>query len=315
MPTITSTNYWETVFDELQAEIERNSYAKYLYIAKRYDEVIRLIENNIRAWYGRHALDNKIDLKQVYKKLPADQLKQFHDLINTYLSDWREEYGYDLKVSKEDTLTRTDEWIEILSTYSDKKSVTYWESLIIPIQNEIEKLNENTSEMLLLLVALTGFSAYDSIIKSHKLTGLNEDKIKNELLKTWSSDGIALDQRLNSMKSKLLSNVKTALVKGFRNESEVNVVVDEVSKVLGIGANAAKRLIITENTHFSVYGTYLALKDAGYKYYRIVEVLDSKTCEECRLMHGSVFNLSDYEAGVTASPFHAHCRGRIYGVE
>ena len=96
MAVITSTNYWQTVFDELQSEIERNGHAKYLYIAKRYDEAIRLIEDRLRAWYGRHALDGKISLKQAYKKLPADQLEMFKDLIDTYLRNWNEELGYNL---------------------------------------------------------------------------------------------------------------------------------------------------------------------------------------------------------------------------
>ena len=111
-PVITSENYWNVVFRELQSEIERNSHVKYLMISKKYDQAIKAIEDRIRAWYGTHALNNKISLRQAYRKLPKDQLEQFHDMIEIYLKYWHEELGYDkdeLEVSEKDTSDDTTE--------------------------------------------------------------------------------------------------------------------------------------------------------------------------------------------------------------
>ena len=327
MAVITSTNYWQTVFEELQSEIERNGHAKYLYIAKRYDEVIRLIEDRIRAWYGRHALDNKISLKLAYKKLPADQREQFADLIATYLRDWREELGYEInehgqKVSLKDTTTESDvsevyelsdveSWITYLQECQNRDDITYFESLSIPILNEVEKASFNTAETLLLLLTVTGWAVHYDITKNLKIQGLAQEALKTELLKSWASDNMSLYERFSRNKAMLSSSVKATLVKGFRNEMTVDQVIAEVSKAMNIGAGAAKKLVVTENTHFNCYSTVLALKQAGYKYYQILATLDSKTCEDCIAWNGDIYRIEDYEPNVTAPPQHSFCRCRI----
>lgn len=323
MAVITSTNYWQTVFDELQSEIERNGHAKYLYIAKRYDEAIRLIEDRIRAWYGRHALDYKVPLKVAYKKLPPEQLEMFKDLIATYLRDWREEFGYDLdekstkheeKVSEKDATTESDvlndvdEWITYLKECQNRDDITYFESLSIPILNEVEKVSHNTAETLLLLLTATGWAVHLDITKNLKIQSLAQEQVKKELLKSWASDNMSLYERLSRNKAMLSNSVKASLVKGFRNEMTVDAVIAEVSKVLEGGQFAAKRLVTTENTHFNCYSTILAMKQAGYDAYEIRATIDSKTCEDCIDWNGDVYPISEYQPNVTAPPMHSHCR-------
>lgn len=331
MAVITSTNYWQTVFDELQSEIERNGHAKYLYIAKRYDEAIRLIEDRIRAWYGRHALDNKISLKQAYRKLPPEQLEMFKDLIDTYLRNWNEELGYNLdekpidhveKVSGKDTtsesdvsevyeLNDTEAWITYLQECRNRDDITYFEALSVPILNEVEKVSHDTAETLLALLVLTGWAVHYDITKNLKIQGLAQEQLKKELLKSWASDNLTLYERVARNKATLSSAVKASLVKGFRNEMTVDEVIAEVSKTMNTGAGAAKKLVVTENTHFNCYSTMLALKQAGYKYYQILATLDSKTCEDCIAWNGDIYPISEYQPNVTAPPQHSFCRCRI----
>lgn len=326
MAVITSTNYWSTVFSELQEEIERNGHVKYLYIAKRYDEVIRLIEDRIRAWYGRHALDNKISLKQAYQKLSPEQLEQFRDLIDFYLRNWNEELGYDLgekpidhaeKVSGKDTTSETDvseeindvdEWITYLQECKNRDDITCYETLSIPILNEVEKVSHDTAETLLGLLVLTGWAVHFDIAKNLKIQALAQEQLKRELLKSWASDNMDLYSRFNANKAKLSASVKSALVKGFRNEMTVDEVVAEVSKVMEGGQFAAKRLVTTENTFFNVHSTMLAMKQAGYDAYEIRAVIDSKTCEDCIDWNGDVYPIEMYEPNVTSPPKHSHCR-------
>lgn len=336
MAVIASTNYWETVFNELQEEIERNGHAKYLYIAKRYDECITLIEDKIRTWYGRNAIDHKVSLKQAYKKLPPEQLEQFKDLIATYLRDWREELGYDLggktidhvdEVSKEDTdaqelerltsetntINDVDTWLALLQEYQTKDDVTCYEALCVPILNEIEKASNDTSNALLELLVITGWTVHYDITKNLKLQGLAQEQLKKELLKSWAKDNLNLYDRFNANKSKLSASVKSALIKGFRNEMGVDDVIAEVSKTMGIGAGAAKRLVVTENSFFNTQSTYLALKEAGYTHYRYICRLLPTSCEDCIDLHSTVFPMDAYEVGVTSPPLHPHCLCYIIG--
>ena len=93
----------------------------------------------------------------------------------------------------------------------------------------------------------------------------------------------------------------------------VDAVVAEVSKVMGIGQNAAKRLVVTENSFFNTQATYLALKQAGYTHYRYICRLLPTSCEDCIALHNTVFPIEMYEVGVTASPMHPHCLCYIVG--
>lgn len=329
MAVITSTNYWSTVFSELQKEIDRNARVKYLYIAKRYDEAIRLIEDRLRSWYGRHALDGKISLKQAYQKLPPDQLEQFKELIDFYLRNWNEELGYDIdekpidhaeKVSGKDTsesdvsesdvseLNDVEIWIEYLRECQTRDDITCYEALYIPIINEVEKVSHDTAETLLLLLTVTGWAVHFDITKNLKIQALAQEQVKRELLKSWASDGMTLAERFSRNKATLSASVKSALVKGFRNEMTVDEVIADVSRNMEGAKFVAKRLVTTENTHFNCYSTVLAMKQAGYEYYKIKAVIDSKTCDDCVDWNGDVYPISEYQPNVTAPPMHSHCR-------
>ena len=65
---------------------------------------------------------------------------------------------------------------------------------------------------------------------------------------------------------------------------------------------------MTESAYFAGEARNDCYKELGVKQYRIIATLDSKTSEICQEMDGKVFNQSEYEAGVTAPPFHVYCR-------
>lgn len=331
MTIITSENYWSVVFSELQSEIERNGHVKYLYISKKYDQAIKVVEDRIRAWYGKYALQNKVSLRQAYRKLPKDQLDQFHSMIEEYIRYWHTELGYDQdeingqKVSEKDTsddasesditesFSDTDSWIETLILYQEKKDVTRYEALVIPIVQEIEKASHETSLALLALIGLTGWGVYKSVTDQFSIRRMSKSKLTKELIKSWAADDLDLYSRFNSNKAKLSSSVKTALVKGFRSEMSVDDVVNEVSKFMGIGQNAAKRLVLTENAYFNSRATYEGLKQAGYTHYRYICRLLPTSCDTCIELHNTVFPLEAYDVGVTASPMHPNCLCYIIG--
>ncbi|MGL6219340.1 MAG: minor capsid protein, partial [Lacrimispora sphenoides] len=49
-------------------------------------------------------------------------------------------------------------------------------------------------------------------------------------------------------------------------------------------------------------------KELGVEQYEILATLDTRTSDICRDMDEKVFDMKDYEVGVTAPPFHPHCR-------
>lgn len=332
MTVVTSNNYWNVVFDELMEEIEENGKAKYLLLEKKYRQVIERIEERIRFFYGKYATNNKVSLKTAYRKLDKEHLENFKTLIEQYIKYWDEQ-----KVSEKDTTIRenrtvedvrenritesfsyeslsdTTDWVETLKSYLDKSEVTQYESLLIPILQEVEVVSNETSNALLELLVLTGWAVHYDVTKNLKVQALAQEQIKKELLKAWSADNMNLYERFNVNKAKLSTAVKSALIQSFRNEASVDDVVMEVSKLMGINENAAKRLVLTENAHFNTHATYLALKQAKYTHYRYICRLLPTSCEDCIALHNTVFRMEDYEAGVTAPPLHPNCLCYLVG--
>ena len=321
MTVITSENYWNVVFDELMAECEENGKAKYLLIEKKYRQAIERIEERIRFFYGKYATNNKVSLKNAYKRLDKEHLDTFKTLIEQYIKYWDNQ-----KVSEKDTtddttesdvssLSDTSDWVESLKLYQDKSDVTQYESLLIPIIQEIEVVSNETSNELLALLVLTGWTVHHDITKNLKIQSLAQEQLKKELLKAWSADNMSLYERFNVNKAKLTTSVKSSLIQSFRNEATVDETVTEISKLMNVGMMGAKRLVITENTHFSVYSTYLALKKAGYTHYQICAKIDGKTCDDCIMWNGDIYPIEMYEPNVTAPPKHCFCRCTISPVE
>ena len=286
MTVVTSSNYWNVVFDELQKEIEENGRAKYLLLEKKYRQVIERIEERIRFFYGKYATYNKISLKTAYRKLDKEHLETFKSLINDYIKYWDNQ-----KVSEKDTN----------------------ESLLIPILQEVEVVSNETSNTLLELLVLTGWTIHNDITKNLNIQALTQEQLNDELLKAWSADNMNLYERFNVNKAKLSTSVKATLIQSFRNEATVDEVVTEVSKLMGVSENAAKRLVLTENAHFNSHSTYLALKQAGYTYYRYICRLLPTSCEDCIALHNTVFTLESYDEGVTSPPLHPNCLCYIVG--
>jgi SPP1 gp7 family putative phage head morphogenesis protein len=313
MTVLTSENYWNVVFDELMAECEENGKAKYLLIEKKYRQAIERIEERIRFFYGKYATNNKVSLKNAYRKLDKEHLETFHDLIEQYIKYWDNQKVSEKDITDDTTesdvssLSDTSDWVETLKSYQNKSDVTQYECLLIPIIQEVEEVSNETSNALLALLVLTGWTVHHDITKNLKIQSLTQEQLKKELLKAWSADNMSLYERFNVNKAKLTTSVKSTLIKSFRNEATVDEVITEVSKLMGISENAAKRLVVTENTHFTNYATYLAMSKAGYTQYQYFSRLTANTCETCMALHGSIFPLEAYEEGVTAPSMHPYC--------
>lgn len=65
---------------------------------------------------------------------------------------------------------------------------------------------------------------------------------------------------------------------------------------------------MTEEAYFSSVAQKDCFNELDVEQYEIVATLDSHTSNICRSLDGKVFSIKDYEAGVTAPPFHVYCR-------
>jgi SPP1 gp7 family putative phage head morphogenesis protein len=70
----------------------------------------------------------------------------------------------------------------------------------------------------------------------------------------------------------------------------------------------AGRLVMTESAYFSSQSQKDAFNALDVEKFEIVATLDSSTSEICRELDGKVFDMKNFEPGVTAPPFHPWCR-------
>ena len=85
-------------------------------------------------------------------------------------------------------------------------------------------------------------------------------------------------------------------------------VIDTVAERFNVEKNIASRLIMTESAAYHSKAKEKCLKDLGCEKYEVITTLDDRTSSVCRSMDSKVFDMKDYQVGVTAPPFHVYCR-------
>ena len=65
---------------------------------------------------------------------------------------------------------------------------------------------------------------------------------------------------------------------------------------------------MTEEAFFSSAAQKDCFTELDVEQFEIVATLDSHTSDICRGMDGKHFPMSEWKVGVTAPPFHVHCR-------
>ena len=126
----------------------------------------------------------------------------------------------------------------------------------------------------------------------------------------WVEDGLTYAERMRLRKTQLKDNLKTILLRasvmGLGTKKILKMVEDEMNKPKYRGA----AVVMDESNHFANEAVR-KIAEKEYDGYEISEVLDLKTCDHCRAMHGKFYKWSDYDVGITAPKFHSRCRGRI----
>jgi SPP1 gp7 family putative phage head morphogenesis protein len=84
--------------------------------------------------------------------------------------------------------------------------------------------------------------------------------------------------------------------------------ISAIAKKFNVSKSNAARLIHTEAAYFANAADKAAYAELGVEEFEIVGTLDGKTCKICGGLDGKHLPLPQFEAGVTAPPFHPRCR-------
>ncbi len=279
------------------------STAYYRDLKKQFDEASKLLQMDIERWYNRLADNNAVSYAKAKKMLKASELDEFKWTVQQYI-----------KAGKENAVDQR--WLKELENASAKYHISRLEAMKLQIRQHAELLystyeggtigflhnayTENYYHTAFEIARGTGVGS--------NLTRLDPKIIDTVIRKPWAQDGSSFSDRIWTNKEKLVNKLHTELSQSIIRGSDPKKAIRNLARVMDVSRSQVGRLIMTESAAIASAAQKDCFKELGVEQYEILATLDTRTSDICRDMDEKVFDMKDYEVGVTAPPFHPHCR-------
>lgn len=296
-------NYWQKRF--LILEEARNKYAEQTIkdVTPAFDYALAQIEKEINAWYARFAKNNEISLTEAKKLLNSRELKEFRWDVEEYIK-----YGRENAIDQK--------WMKQLENASSRYHISRLEALKIRTQNAAERAFGNELDQIDEMAARTYMDGYyHTAYEIQKGLGIGWDvsaidqrRLDTLVSKPWTTDKLTFSDRIWKAKTQLIDAVHTELTQMCILGKAPDQAIKNIAKRMEVSKGQAGRLVMTESAYFGSVAQKDCFSDLDVEKYEIIATLDNRTSEVCRQMDGKVFDMKDFQAGVTAPPFHCWCR-------
>lgn len=296
-------DYWKKRFDQLEQSQHNTGVQCYADIEKQYRKAQKQIESQIAIWYQRFASNNGVTLAEAKRMLNAKELAELKWDINQYI-----QYG------EENAINGT--WVKQLENASAKYHISRLEALKLQTQQNIEVMFGNQLDSIdstMRNVYKSGYyhTAYEiqkGIGVGWDFSALDDKQISKVINKPWAVDGKNFSERIWGNRQKLVNELNNSLIQNIILGKDPQKAIDEIARKMKTSKSNAGRLVMTEEAFFSSAAQKDAFKELDVEQFEVVATLDSHTSETCRDMDGKHFPMSEWRVGVTAPPFHVHCR-------
>lgn len=298
-----NSEYWKLRFEQLEQAQNGQGAVAFAEIEKQYKEAQKQIEGQIARWYQRFADNNGITLAQARQYLKGAALKEFQWDVQDYIK-----YGQDNALM--------GGWMKELENASAKYHISKLEALKIQTQQSLEvmfskQMGTVTGAMGDIFESGYYHTAYElqkGFNIGWDIAGLDQSQIEKVLSKPWAVDGKNFSERIWTNKEKLISELHGELTQNIMLGADPQKAIDSLAKKMNTSKQNAGRLIMTEEAYFSSAAQRDCFNELDVEQYEIVATLDSHTSDICRSLDGKHFPMKDFQAGVTAPPFHVYCR-------
>lgn len=298
-----NSDYWINRFSQLESVTNKDAMEAYRDVEEIYQKAQTELENKINNWYQRFATNNQISMAEARKLLTTGEMKELKWSVEEYI-----------KHGKENSIS--GQWAKELENASARFHVSRLEALKLQTQQSIEALYGNQLDIVDSVMRKaysqryyrTAFEFQKGFGVGFAVDRLDENTLSNIINKPWAVDGYNFSKRIWTNKEKLIGELHSSLTRNIITGADPAKAIKEIKSKMGVSSNAAGRLIMTESAYFGSVAQKDMLNNLDVEKYEIVATLDSKTSEICRSLDGKVFDMKDYQAGVTAPPFHPYCR-------
>ena len=296
-------NYWQGRFEQLEKASHQEAMKTYSEIEQYFIQAQKEIEKDINSWYVRFANNNEISMKEAKRLLNSNELKEFKWDVKEYIK-----YGH------ENELNET--WMKELENASAKYHISRLEALKIQTQqsmealfgNELDSVDEMVSKIYTNGYYHTMYEMQKGFNIGFDIASIDDKRLQKIVNKPWVVDERNFSERIWGNKTKLINEVHNELTRMCLTGKSPDEAIKNLSKKFNTSKAQAGNLVMTESAYFSSLAQKDCFKDLDVEKYEIVATLDSRTSAICQEQDGKVYNMNDYQPGVTAPPFHNYCR-------
>lgn len=289
-----SDPYWSERFMEIEEIMNKKGQKLMLEADKIYKKAVKQLILEMTEWLSREYRYQ--DLK---KPLTTQEMKSFKLTLEDYLL----------------VGGLSSAWIKSLEKYYKRERISRIEEITVKMQQAIETVSAYKANAVKDLIKdVYKDTYYRSVFELTKGIDIHfptlTDKTLEEVTQIrWANDGQIFSERIwGSHRADLTQKLQRDLLNTVRNGKDPKILIKDIQNAFDVDENKAARLVYTEKAYFNSLATYDSFKKLGVKQYEIVATLDHRTTMICRMMDGKVFDLSDYQIGVNAPPFHVRCR-------
>lgn len=300
MPT---SKYWEERFTQLEQQGHEHAAQTLAQLERDYKLAQLELEQKTLHWYQRFADNNGITMAQARVRLNDPEMKELKWTVQEYIKAGRE-------------MALDGRWMKELENASARYHITRFEALQLQNQQTIEVLFGNQRDQMEDLLKRQYLDHYyHSAFELQKgfgigwdIAAIDEGALARIISRPWTTDGKNFSARLWGSKQQLIGELQKQLTQDLLTGRGPEASINAIAKQFGVSRNQAGRLVMTESAYFASVSQQDAFKTLGVKKYSIVATLDDRTSDVCQSMDGQIFDMKDYQAGVSAPPFHPWCR-------
>lgn len=305
MPRISNSQYWKERAERKVLAAEKSALEVSERLKAEYEKALKSIDREINAFYGRYALEHKMEYSDVAQMLTPSELKSYRHETKLYYDEVR-----DLGLAPKGS----DLW-EYLRGQSARSYMSRMEALKGSINREIEKLAAIENKTLGERLESEYTDAYYHTLHDISIgtdtyaafTSINPDMVRDAITEDWN--GANYSDRVWERKDKLIDALNAIIPQAIILGKNPRVFAKDIQKATGASYNAAVRLARTEFNRAANKATWDMYEDSGVvNKYRYLATLDLRTSEICQELDGKVFTVNQKEDGVNYPPLHPNCR-------
>lgn len=299
----TSSAYWQRRFQAIEDMNNKVAKETVQSVTPAFDKAQAQIDKEINAWYSRFAKNNQISMTEAKKLLNTKELKEFKWDVEEYI-----------KYGRQNAIDQT--WMKQLENASSRFHISRLEALKIRTQNAAEQAFGNELDQLDKMAARvymddyyhTAYEIQKGLGIGWDVAQIDQKKLDKILSKPWTADKQTFSDRIWKSKTQLIDSLHTELTQMVILGKAPDQAVNTIAKRMNVSKGQAGRLVMTEAAYFGSVAQKDCFNELDVEKFEVVATLDHRTSEVCQQMDGKVFDMKDFEAGVTAPPFHVWCR-------